>query len=278
MISVVVPTRDRPQPLEECLAALVRQSAAPEIVVVDDGSTAPAETEAVVARHPPARLVRLDGRGPAAARNAGARAAGGDILCFIDDDCVAEETWAERLAAALERADAVGGATLDSGGPLAQAAELIAHAPAASAPFAPSNNLGCTRSLIASEPFDETFPDAAGEDREWCGRIAREGYALTFEPAARVTHRQELSLSSFLRRQLRYGRAAYRLRAGRVGSIRLERPGFYADLVRRGFAKGWRVGILVVLAQAATAAGFAGGWIALRRDARRPQAGPPRRT
>jgi len=274
MISVVVPTRDRPKALEECLAALVRQSAPLEIVVVDDGSTAQAEIEAIVARHPPVRLVRLEGRGPAAARNAGARAAGGDVLCFIDDDCVAEEDWAERLAAALEHADAAGGATLGTGGPIAEAAELIAHAPAAAAPFTPSNNLACWRQLLVSEPFDERFPDAAGEDREWCARIVGKGYRLASEPEARVTHNQELSLASFLRRQYRYGRAAYRFRIARGGAPRLERPGFYADLLRRGFAKGARVGMLVVLAQAATAA----GWISMRRGARRSPPEPPRRT
>lgn len=275
MISIVVPTRDRPRQLEECLAALDRQSAATrlEIVVVDDGSAASAEIETVVARHPRARLVRLDGRGPAAARNAGARAAGGDVLCFIDDDCFADEAWAERLAAAVARADAVGGMTLDAGGPLAEAAELIAHAPAAAAPFTPSNNLAGSRQLFVSEPFDETFPDAAGEDREWCARIAGKGYLLAFEPQARVTHRQELSLASFMRRQYRYGRGAYRFRSTGGGAARPERPGFYVDLVRRGFAKGVRVGILVVLAQAATAA----GWISMQRHARRSRPGrrPP---
>jgi len=274
MITVGVPTRDRPKPLEECLAALVRQSAPLEIVVVDDGSIAPTQIETIVARHPQARLVRLDGRGPAAARNAGARAAGGDVLCFIDDDCVAEEDWAERLAAAVERADAAGGMTLAGDAPLAQAAELIARAPAATAPFAPSNNLACARSLFASEPFDEAFPDAAGEDREWCARIVRNGYTLSFEPTARVTHRQELSLTSFVRRQYRYGRAAYRFRVAHDGSARLERPGFYADLVRRGFAKGVRVGLLVVVAQAATAF----GWISMWQRARRSPPAPQRQT
>jgi glycosyltransferase involved in cell wall biosynthesis len=275
MISVVIPTRDRPQPLEECLAALDRQSASArlEVVVVDDGSAAQADIAAVVARHPQARLVRLDGRGPAAARNAGSQAAEGDVVVFIDDDCVADEAWAERLAAAVAHADAVGGMTLDTGGPLAQAAELIAHAPAATVPFAPSNNLACSRRLITSEPFDETFPDAAGEDREWCARIVGKGYLLAFEHDARVTHRQKVSLASFIRRQYRYGRGAYRFRSAHGGTSRLERPGFYAGLVRRGFAVDVRVGILVVLAQAATAA----GWISMLRDARRSPPGrrPP---
>lgn len=266
-----MPTRDRPASLERCLTALSRQTAAErlEIIVVDDGSAARADVEAVVGRCAGARLVRLEGCGPAAARNAGARRARGDILCFTDDDCVPEEHWAETLAAAAGSADVVGGATVGTGRPLAEAAELIAQAPAWTSRFAPTNNLACLHSVLEAEPFDETFPDAAGEDREWCARIIRAGFTMVLEPSARVVHRQELTLTRFLRRQVRYGRGAYRFRAVGEDVVRLERPRFYLDLVSRGFSRGVGVGALVALAQVATAVGFAGGWISMRRDGRR---------
>jgi mycofactocin glycosyltransferase len=96
-VSVVVPTRDRPAALDRCLAALSAQTLDElEVVVVDDGSVASADVAAVVARHPRARLIQQAGRGPAAARNAGARASRGSFLCFTDDDCAADRDWAER--------------------------------------------------------------------------------------------------------------------------------------------------------------------------------------
>ena len=93
-ISVVVPTRDRPAALGACLAALDGQTFDEplEVVVVDDGSDAADWIAGIVARHPNARLVRQRGAGPAAARNAGARQAGGETLCFTDDDCVPQMT------------------------------------------------------------------------------------------------------------------------------------------------------------------------------------------
>jgi glycosyltransferase involved in cell wall biosynthesis len=265
LISVVVPTRDRPQTLRTCLTALAAQTAADrlEVVVVDDGSVAAREVAAAAAAHPRVRLIRQDTAGPAAARNAGARGAHGRIVCFIDDDCIAESDWAEKLAAVIESgADAVAGTSLRTGGALAEAADIISSAPATAEAFAPSNNLACTKVVVDAVPFDESYPEAAGEDREWCARLLEEGYELRSEPAARVLHRQHLTLFSFLRRQIRYGEGARRFRTNT--SRPLEPIGFYVALMRRGFGHGFRVGALVAVAQVATALGWARAWTAAR--------------
>jgi glycosyltransferase involved in cell wall biosynthesis len=272
LISVVVPTRDRPAALGRCLEALSAQTALErlEVVVVDDRSLDASEIAAAVARHPHVRLVRGGGRGPAAARNEGAREARGKVLCFTDDDCVPEREWAERLADAIDRGtDAVAGATLSAGGALADAAEIVAQAPAGAngVPFAPSNNVACTKSAFEATPFDESYPHAAAEDREWCARLAAGGYVLQFESGARLVHRPALTLSTFLRKQLHYGEGAYRFRRRDGTRTRLEPPGFYVALLRRSFACSFTVGLLVLLAQAATALGFLRGWAVLRRVA-----------
>jgi glycosyltransferase involved in cell wall biosynthesis len=273
-ITVVVPTRDRPDALHRCLAALDAQTAADrlEVIVVDDGSTDSDAVGGVVGRHPAARSIRHESRaGPAAARNTGARFASGTILCFTDDDCVPEPQWVERLATAIaDGADAVAGTTLPAGGALAVASELIARAPAALEPFAPSNNVACTKALIELVPFDETYPSAAGEDREWCAQIAVAGYTLRAADAARLTHRQNLTLRSFLARQLAYGAAAYRFRRGRPAP-----PAFYVSLLSRAFAQGASIGTLVAIAQVVTALGFIRARLTDRGDARRAR--PARR-
>src|SRR5437764_776840 len=103
--SIVVPTRDRPECLSRCLAALAEQrleAGEYEIIVVDDGSSPP------VALGPsaPAAKVRLVRReragGPAAARNAGIRIATGAVLAFTDDDCRPSPRWLEAGLAAVE--------------------------------------------------------------------------------------------------------------------------------------------------------------------------------
>lgn len=256
-----MPTRDRPRQLERCLGALERQRRdvpGLEVIVVDDGSR-DAAAVAAAAEHASARLVRLERRGPSAARNVGAREARAPFVCFTDDDCEPAPGWVARLVARLEAgADAVGGPTVngDPRSRLGVASQLVANAPA-DAGFAPASNLACRVETLLRLPFDESY-GAGGEDREWYARLGAAGCLVEFEPGAVVLHFQELSLDELWRKNVRYGRGAYRFRRALRGG-RLEPPGFYARLLRDGFRRGPVVGALVALTQAATAAGYLQG-------------------
>lgn len=285
MIAVVVPTRDRPERLRRCLAALRAQDTEVEAVVVDDGSRREREVAAVAAAAG-ARLVRRQGAGPAAARNAGARASAAPVVCFTDDDCEPDSAWAGALAAPILAAEAESASGPTVAAPGASAADraweaIVAHlqrraaAPGTPSPgFAPTANLACARGLLERLPFDESFPGAAGEDREWATRAAAAGAAPVFVPEARVVHRPELGAASFLGQQYRYGRGAARYREARGGG--LGSASFYAGLLRSGFAAGAAPGALVCLAQAATAAGAAVERLAGSRA--RPAAGASARS
>jgi GT2 family glycosyltransferase len=88
-LTVVVPTHDRPDALSETLAAVSRQSmsaAEYEVVVVDDGSSPPVRLPPRGPELPGLSLLRLEGVERSAARNAGAGAARGELLVFLDDD------------------------------------------------------------------------------------------------------------------------------------------------------------------------------------------------
>jgi len=99
--SLVICTRDRPDELIRCLASLEKQTRTPdEVIVVDnasrDGRTRTAAEAAGVI------YVREDRPGLDIARNAGVRAARGDIIAFTDDDVRLHPSWFERLTGALE--------------------------------------------------------------------------------------------------------------------------------------------------------------------------------
>lgn len=243
-ISVVVPTRDRPELLKRCLAALEKQTAPVEIVVVEDS----------------------EGRGPAWARNQGLRQAQGQVICFTDDDCAPFPGWAEALAKPIlnGKAQATAGPTLMGAGATAadHAWEAIvgylqeqAAKPGTASPgFAATANLACARELLEQLPFDESFPAAAGEDRDWAGRAEELGAAPRFVPGAPVIHQSGLCIRDFLRQQYRYGKGATQYRS--AGTDRgFGSPSFYAGLLRRGFAAGLTPGLLICTAQMASLAG-----------------------
>jgi glycosyltransferase involved in cell wall biosynthesis len=267
LATVIVPTRDRPRELERCVAALERQRLPGEleIVVVDDGSADHGAVEAALGDSERSRLIRLEGRGPAAARNAGAREARGEVVCFLDDDCEPEPRWAELLvgfAAANERPAA--GLTRNGlwDSHLSEASQAIvdhlqlsSFEPDGRLGFAPSCNLACPAELAHELPFDESFPLAAGEDREWTSRAAERGMAPVYVPDAVVVHRHRLTPATFLRQHLAYGRGAARLARGDGGGALLGARDRFG-LLLAGFRRGPAVGVLVGVAQIATAAGF----------------------
>ncbi len=104
-VSVVVPAGGADRELERCLAALSGLRPPPgEVLVVSDG---PSEAVRRAAEERGFRALELAGRrGPAAARNAGAAAARGEILLFLDADVEVPADLVGRVAARFrERPD-----------------------------------------------------------------------------------------------------------------------------------------------------------------------------
>jgi GT2 family glycosyltransferase len=100
-VSIVVPTRDRPERLRNCLTT-VRAAMRPgdELVVVDSASTRADDVHATASEFAD-RVVRLEQPGVNRARNAGWRAAVHEIVLFTDDDVVVDAGWADGLARAV---------------------------------------------------------------------------------------------------------------------------------------------------------------------------------
>jgi GT2 family glycosyltransferase len=245
LISVVVPTRGRPEALARCVAALEAQTVPVEVVVVED----------------------REGNGPAWARNEGVRRARGKVVCFTDDDCEPEAGWVEAVSAPIlagEAEAATGPVAIGAGATAADRAwgtivnylQVEATAPGTASPgFVVTASLAAKRSLLERIPFDESFPAAAGEDRDWGERAARAGAAPVFVQVAAVTHRSGMGTGDFLRQQHRYGRGAARYRRSGPGR-RPGSPRFYLGLLRAAFRAGLGPGLLVSAAQAATVAGI----------------------
>ncbi len=292
--SVIVPTRNRPERLAGCLAALAAQTFPPsdfEVLVVDDGSDKP--VDAVVAPYRDKLSVRLIAQanaGPAHARNTGARHAVGAVLAFTDDDCRPRPGWLSALHARVRRTpeQLVGGHTVNAlpDNVYATASQLLIdylyayHAGrgvvgANSAPaFFTSNNVAVEAERFHRVGgFDATFPLAAGEDREFCDRWQQHGFTLTQERDAIVDHAHRLSLGRFWRQHVNYGRGALHFRQARVRrglpTLRREPLAFYGRLVTYPFqVAGWRAVPLAALLGASQIANVLGFISEQRRFAR----------
>jgi glycosyltransferase involved in cell wall biosynthesis len=282
-ISIVIPTRDRPEALEACLAALAAQSTSPErfeVVIVDDGGSV--ELEDVVDRHREPLRITLSRRphaGPAAARNAGAELARGTVLAFTDDDCLPEPGWLAAIASAVERSPdcLVGGRTenaLVSNRCSEASQSVIAYLYAeglrrtGELPFVTSNNLALDHQLFdALGGFDASFPEAAAEDRDLSARCKARGGSLVYEPVAVVRHAHPLDPPSLVRQYVAYGRGARLLSRSRPGghdAPGMRSPAFYAGMLVEPFrrhppARASVVSSLVALTQIGTAIGWATG-------------------
>ncbi|TQS18740.1 glycosyltransferase [Microbispora hainanensis] len=179
-VTVVVPTIGRPS-LAATLAAL---GPGPEIVVVDDRPGESPEPPALPLPVPGrVRVIRSGGRGPAAARNAGWRAATTPWVVFLDDDVVPGPGWVRALAEDLARLPEKAGGSqgrlevpLPPGRRPTDAERNTAGL--AGADWITADMAYRRTALEAAGGFDERFPGAYREDADLALRVEQAGFAL----------------------------------------------------------------------------------------------------
>lgn len=279
--SIIIPSHNRPERLRSCLEAISRLSYPSsdfEVVVVDDGSPRPlrdAVTAKPFAQPFALRFLRQQNAGPATARNLATDSAAGRWLVFLDDDCVPRPDWLSQFDEAVGRHPAclLAGRTRN-GRPSNIFAEtnqslvdfVVDWFHDAQSPhrFFPSNNIAVPANAFREiGGFDESFPAAGGEDREFCSRWLASGRSMVRVHDAWIDHYHPQDLISFLRMHYRYGRGAALLHRGRSTSpVSRTSWAFYRDLFRLvlqseppAARRLITLGVLA-LSQAATAAGF----------------------
>jgi glycosyltransferase involved in cell wall biosynthesis len=107
-VAVVIPTRDRPQPLARCLDALAAAHAVEPFTAWVCDSSDPArrpEIEAACERYPWVQLRFHDGRNIAAARNFCVQVAEAELLVSVDDDVLVEADTVREMVRTYDAGD-----------------------------------------------------------------------------------------------------------------------------------------------------------------------------
>lgn len=215
-ISAIVCTRNGAATLRGCLDALEKQSHPNyEVLVIDDGSTD--ATPEIARSFSFVRFIQQQPAGLSAARNHGAREATGEVIAYTDDDCIPDEDWLVRLAAAYDDPAwvAAGGPNIPPS-PRNRAESVIADAPGApthvlisdeEAEHLPGCNFSVRKdALLRIGGFSVEFV-TAGDDVDICWRLRAAGGKLRFVPGAMVWHHPRFTMRGYLRQQSGYGTA-----------------------------------------------------------------------
>ncbi|HEV7718500.1 MAG TPA: glycosyltransferase family 2 protein [Arsenicitalea sp.] len=196
-ISVVIPHLNEPEDLRRCLDALAaqRDDGVPfEIIVVDNGSREP--PVAVCSAFDGVRLEQELMPGPGPARNRGASVARGDIIAFIDADCLAQAGWVKGIADHFEAdpdaeilAGDVGVARADPGRPTALEIYESIYSYRVRL-YVERDNYAATGNMAVRKDVFEAVGRFGGiatmEDKEWGQRAVALGFRLAFAPQVKV--------------------------------------------------------------------------------------------
>ena len=209
-ISVIVPVHNGESTIARCLAALSHTpDGLAEVLVVDDRSTD--RTAAMATAHGARVIANPSGRGPAAARNAGAAVARGDVLLFVDADVEVQPDTVRRMLDHLDRhpevAAVFGSYDDDPAHPnfASQYRNLLHHfihqtSERRSASFWAGCGAIRKHVFLAAGGFDaQRYPRPATEDIELGLRLARSGHVVHLAPEIQVKHLKAWTAISMIR-------------------------------------------------------------------------------
>ncbi len=224
-ISVVIPTKDRPRVLYQCICSVLEQTVLPdEVIIVDDGNLArkfvsdiEKKVESIGSKF---QYIKKGVPGLSMSRNIGASIAKNSIVLFLDDDVVLDKEYVEVLKEDWERHKAeeylggIGG-VIKNMRKVTFMERLFHRIFLLSSPakwdvtavgfqvwttevekkekvfYLPGGVTSFKKDLIGRIPFRQLSPGRTpADDVEFFLKVKKEGYYFILDPRARLFHRQ----------------------------------------------------------------------------------------
>lgn len=194
-ISIIIPHLNQKDMLRKCVASILAQRVPGktiEIIVADNGTRGGIEDIGELS--PLIRVITVNQRGAAHARNAALDMVRGRFIAFLDADCIAEQDWLREGLSCLQRADISGGevriAVANSSVP--RPVESFERVFAFNQrKYVEKLNFSVTANIITSREVVEAvgkFRNGVPEDVDWCNRAVALGFRLAFNDKSIVSH------------------------------------------------------------------------------------------
>jgi glycosyltransferase involved in cell wall biosynthesis len=225
--SIVIPTYSADFLLMECIHSLCNQLVDKsyfEVIVVNDGGKKEIskklevfESQLII------RYFFQKNKGPAAARNFGINKARGDIILFLDDDSLPTSDWLRSTINAWEKyhdCDGIGGYIASEKNDSIYCSVnrdffnwyLSYYSENDNNTFLSTCNAGYKKNALNEVGnFDEGFKKASGEDRDLNIKLLKAGAKLILCRDVLVYHDRDLTLGTFTKKYLNYGKAANKI-------------------------------------------------------------------
>lgn len=218
-VSIVIPCLNEEKNIGQCIDSIKQQNWEQyEIIAIDNGSID--DTIRIIKEHG-IILGKAKRKGPAAAKNKGIEKAKGDIIIFIDADCVAHPAWLVNMIKLFED-HSIG----------CVAGEIVGFEPRTELerflikkghlsqfknvnhsflPYAATANVAYRRDVFdRAGLFDEDLFTGEDADMSWRMQLKAD-YKLTYSPQAIVYHLREVTLKGLFRQKLRHADGAVAL-------------------------------------------------------------------
>lgn len=212
-LTLIIPAHNAARYLPACAKAIAHSTRRPDqILLVDDASTD--DTAKLAAALGFTVLSTSRQSGPALARNIGAEAASGDLLFFLDADCLVHpDTFARaeaRLASDPRLAALIGSydTAPEAPGFVSRFRNLLHsfhhhHGKAETFTFWGACGIVRKEAFFAAGGFDANFTKPSIEDIEFGLRLYQRGQRIALDPTVQIKHRKRWTLASMIRTDIR---------------------------------------------------------------------------